>query len=203
MVNMEMSHHRRTQKAAFSGPSPEKRTPLGADTDKQAAFAHIIRLLGIWNALPGRKKRQDLDPIAIGPELLPHLCLGHYLGNGADFRYDLIGSEIVNLAPRLSPGALASDTMRIQNTDHDHILTLLLEAGVEQRPKIHEVRYNSIGDVPLRVFAALLPLGLHRDKKCAEDLLLAVWRTTVTDMIAKDSSTDLTGEFMQFSGIRI
>jgi hypothetical protein len=200
MVNMEMSHHRRTQKAAFSGPSPVKRTPVGADTDKQATFVRINRLFRIWNALPGRKKRQDLDPVAIGAELLPHLCLGHYLGNGSDFRYELIGSEIVKLAPRLSPGSLASDTMRIQNTDKDHILTLFLEAGVGQRPKIHEIRYNSIDDVPLRIFAALLPLGLHQKKNCAEDLLLAVWRTTVTGVIEKDNSTDLTGEFLQFSG---
>lgn len=200
---MEMSDHRRTQKAALSGPSPVQSTNAGTDTEKKSTFVRIARLVRMWNDLPGRRKRRDLDPLVIGAGLLPHLCLGHYLGNGVDFRYDLIGSEIVKLAPRLSPGSLASDTMRIQNTDHDHVLTLLLEAGVEQRPKIHEIRYNSVNDVPLRIFAALLPLGLNQEKKCAEDLLLAVWRTTVTGIIAKDNSTDLTGEFLQFSGIAI
>ena len=156
MVNMEMSQHRRTQKAAFSGPSPVKRTPVGADTDKQATFVRINRLFRIWNALPGSKKRKDLDPVVIGAELL-----------------------------------------------QDHILTLFLEAGIGQRPKIHEIRYNSIDDVPLRIFAALLPLGLHQKKSCAEDLLLAVWRTAVTGVIEKDNSTDLTGEFLQFSGSTI
>ncbi|MEP3114827.1 hypothetical protein [Nisaea sp.] len=176
---------------------------MGADTDKHAAFVRIGRLIRIWAALRGPKRRRDLDPVVIGPELLPHLCLGHYLDKGTDFRYDLIGSEVSKLAPRLKRGSLASDTMRIQNTDHDHILALFLEAGLEKRPKILEVRYSSIDDVPLRIFAALLPLGVHQDKHCAEDLLLGVWRTTVTGVIAKDNSTDLTGEFLQFSGMSV
>lgn len=189
--------------AVPSGPDPAKHATIGADADKHAAFVGIARLFRVWHALPSQKKRRDLDPISIGPGLLPHLCLGHFLESGTDFRYDLIGAEIAKLAPRLAPGSLASDTMRIQETEHDHILTLFLETGISQRPKIHEVRYSSVDGVPLRVFAAMLPLGRNDSRICAEDLLLAVWRAKVTDVIKKDSSTDLTGEFAQFSGIAI
>lgn len=200
---MEMSHHRRTQKAVPSGREPTVHARTGADADKRGAFAGMTRLFRIWQALPRQKKRRNLDPVAIGPELLPHLCLGHFLEGGTDFRYDLIGAQIARLAPRLAPGSLASDTLRIQAAEHDHILSLFLQAGTSQRPRVVEVRYKSVDGVPLRVFAALLPLGLNPDRVCAEDLLLAVWRTKVSDVITADSSTDLTGEFMQFSGIRI
>tara|TARA_E500000318_G_scaffold70724_2_gene65533 strand:- start:2522 stop:3124 length:603 start_codon:yes stop_codon:yes gene_type:complete len=200
---MEMSNHRRAQKAVLSVRGPVTHAPTSADADKRTAFAGMTRLLRIWHALPNQKKRRKVDPVLIGPELLPHLCLGHFLGTGTDFRYDLIGAEIARLAPRLAPGSLASDTLRIQGAKHDHILSLFLQAGTSQRPHIHEIRYNSVGGVPLRIFAGFMPLGLNPDRVCAEDLLLAVWRTKVTDVITADSSTDLTGEFMQFSGIRI
>lgn len=199
----EMSNHRRTEITTPSGVGANKQAALDVDADKRAAFAGIVRLFRIWLALPRQKKRRDIDPIALGADLLPHICLGHFLGNGTDFRYDLIGSEIASLAPRLAPGSLASDTLRIQGTDHDHILSLFLQTGISQRPRIHEIRYNSVDGVPLRVFSAYLPLGLNPDRVCAEDLMLAVWRTKVTETIAKDSSVDLTGEFLQFSGITI
>lgn len=198
-----MSNNVCAQKAALSGPSLAQNTPATNDADKQAAFVRIARLIRIWQSLPGPKRRRDLDPLTIGADLLPHLCLGHFLGNGTDLRYDLIGAEIANLAPRLAPGSLASDTLRIQHTDRDHVLALFLDAGASQRPKIHEVRYNSVENVPLKVFAAMLPLGLGPNRNCAEDLLLAVWRTSVTDVIEKDCSTDLTEEFLQFSGIEV
>lgn len=162
-------------------------------------FKRITGLFRFWDALPPAKSRADLDPLILGKSLLPHLCLGHFLEDGTDFRYDLIGSEIKKIAPRLVPGSRASETMEIQKTKHDHILTLFLEAGVHQEPRIHEVRYNSVEDVPLRIYAAFLPLGLDEDRFCAEDLLIAVWRARVDSYIAEDNSVELTEEFRAYA----
>lgn len=49
----------------------------------------------------------------------------------------------------------------------------------------------------------MLPLDLGPNRNCAEDLLLAVCRAGAKDVITWDSSTDLTGELMQFSGLQI
>jgi hypothetical protein len=52
--------------------------------------------------------RSDIDPVEIPRHLLPNLFMFDVLGDGADYRYRLVGTELVAGAGRDSTGAAVS-----------------------------------------------------------------------------------------------
>lgn len=132
------------------------------------------RLFDYWDELPAPKPRKAISPLDLGPDLLPHLTLGRVERDGADLRYELVGAVLKAVAPRLKPGARASDPLRMDPKNR-LILDCLVRCARSQRPVVFHARFRSLDDLPRIVFVVLLPLGLRATASAAEDMLIGVW----------------------------
>lgn len=98
-----------TDHPTLHGMPPYESAVVG--TDSRLLSGIVSDAMAHWQALRGERAmpaRSDLDPAAITP-LLPYLYLVDVLGNGADFRYRLIGTDIVRNTIRDNTGARLSD----------------------------------------------------------------------------------------------
>jgi len=158
-------------------------------------FSKMAVLYHYWLAMPGVKARADVDPLAIGSRTLGHVSVGHFLEGGSDLRYDLICEELKKVAPRLVPGALSSDALRIERTDFDMIHNLLGAVGRAGLIRVYSIRYRSLELVPRMIHTILLPLGVKEPGAPAEDLLFGIWQQPVRQRFSVDSFDDLTDDF--------
>ncbi|MCR9222294.1 MAG: hypothetical protein NXI21_18890 [Alphaproteobacteria bacterium] len=132
------------------------------------------RLYRYWGSLVGTKPRKALSPLAIGAPLLPHASLARVLDGGADVRYELIGAALHAAAPRLKPGALASDPLRVDPANR-LIFDRLTGAARAQRPLAFRAWFKALDGRPRALFTLVLPLGLDPDAPASSDLLIGVW----------------------------
>jgi len=155
-------------------------------------------LFRYWEALPGDRRREDVNPLALGSELLPHVSLGALIDGCTDFRYDLISSEMKAVAPRLQPGARSSDSFRIQGTKVDLIHDLFMSTGHSIAPKVLRVFYASMEGMPRGIYTLFLPLGRQSaadGTPVASDLMIGLWRFEPTAQFKEDRYEDLSDAF--------
>lgn len=162
-----------------------------------APFGAMAPLFRYWRDLPPPRPRAAVDPLALGGELLDHVNLGHYLGDFADLRYDLIGKELKRVAPRLVPGSLTSDVLHLQQSDFDMVHNLLCAVGRAGLPRVYRIDYRSLELKPRRIYAMLLPLGGAGEALPAEDLLFGVWSIRTGGRVPVDRFYDLTDDFLK------
>lgn len=154
-----------------------------------------------WEALPGDKPRKDVDPVTLGTRLLPHVSLGALVDGCTDFRYDLISSEMKQVAPRLQPGNRSSDALRIQKTRFDLIHHLFLSTGQSMEPRALRVTYASMEGMPRGINTLFLPLGRQTTtdgKQAASDLMIGLWRFEPEGAIKQDKHEDVLEAFMAY-----
>ena len=93
----------------MSSPHPGQTRDVVIATENHLPAAN--ELVAYWrNRRGGRSapRRRDVDPTDIPRHLLPHLFMLDVIDHGADFRYRLVGTEIVAGVGRDATGALAS-----------------------------------------------------------------------------------------------
>ena len=155
-------------------------------------------LFRYWDSLPGSKRREDVNPLVLGSQLIRHVSLGALIDGCTDFRYDLISSELKAVAPRLQPGALSSDALRIQKTEFDMIHDLFLSTGRSIEPKVLRVLYASMEGMPRGIYTLFLPLGRQtaaNGSQVASDLMIGLWRFEPEVPLIKDRYEDLSEAF--------
>jgi hypothetical protein len=128
------------------------------------------RLHQVWSDLPDDKPRRALDPLAFGPALLPHLNL--LRATEDDLRYELIGQELAEVAPRLRPGATASGILMIDPSRR--FVFERLRASVETaRPIGFHNEFVRHDGIPAALLAFVYPLDI--EGSTAGSLLGGVW----------------------------
>lgn len=158
-----------------------------------------------WKALPGDRPRDAIDPVELGSDLLPHVSLGTFIDGCTDFRYELISSEIKQVAPRLKPGSLSSDALRIQQTDFDLIHHLFMSTGRTITPKALRVTYASMEYMPRGINTLFLPLGRQKDadgKDVACDMMIGLWRFEPERQVRQDRYVDILDAFETYMATR-
>jgi len=164
-------------------------------------FEEMAALFRYWEAMPGDKARQAVDPVALGSQLLPHVSLGSLVDGCNDFRYDLISSEMKIVAPRLRPGDRSSDALRIQKTQYDLVHDLFMSTGRSIEPKILRITYASMEDVSRGINTLFLPLGRQpgaNGKDVARDLMIGLWRFKPAESVKHDYFEDILEEFIAY-----
>lgn len=175
----------------MSGPDVE--LPIPDDAIMQA----MVALYGYWQSLPGSKPRDQVDMLAIDPELPPHINLCKVLNQGRVLRYDSVGPCLKKVAPRLVSGDLSTDPMEIEETDYDLIHEMLCETTCRQVPRVVFLEFLSLEGVPWQAFELLLPLGIDQVKGHCEDLLIAVWSMRPKTGWIEERCIDVTVKFKE------
>ena len=130
----------------------------------------IARLLTLWRAArpaPDRlPARAAIDPVQLGPEVLPYLALVDVTHGGARFRFRLVGSGLVEHAGLDLSGSYIDDLN--PNKDYaEYINSLYRQARDTRLPNYSETRYRAAsGRVGLtrRLLCPLASDGLTVDK---------------------------------------
>lgn len=106
----------------------------------------IARLLELWRqARPGPGQlptRQHVDPIVLGPDLLPYVALVEATHNGTRFRFRLVGGKLAAQAGLDLTGHYIDELN--PNRDYtDYINGLYLLATAQRLPVYSETRYRA------------------------------------------------------------
>lgn len=116
-------------------------------------------LFRYWDAQRrGRKMpaRQDIDPIAMGPKLLPHLMLCEVTEHGNKIRFRLVGTSLVKRLGFDPTGQLLAD---LPTSDYvDFLGKLLRQAHAEAAPVYGESSFRWGLKGRLEARQLLLPL---------------------------------------------
>ncbi|MDW3206812.1 MAG: hypothetical protein R8L07_14845 [Alphaproteobacteria bacterium] len=133
-------------------------------------------VMALWQAMPMPKPRRNLDPLAFGGRVLPHLNLLRRVGQGhavEDVRYDLVGGVVDDAVPRLRPGAMA---LHGAGPDNDRIVFFRFysECLTRQMPVFFTGQYLSESKVRTHLLCLCLPLDL-REGGPAESILVGAW----------------------------
>ena len=168
-------------------------------------FAEMDALYRYWESLPDGKPREAVYPLALGVRLINHISLGAFVEGCTDFRYDLIGSELKVVAPRLQPGNRSSDSLRIQQTQFDLVHDIFLTIGRTLEPQVLRVFYASMEGVSRGIYGLFLPLGrqeLEDGTVCAQDMMIGLWRFEPREPVAKDRFDDLKADFDAYRAVQ-
>jgi hypothetical protein len=122
--------------------------------------AMLIALFRYWERKrAGRRMptRQEMDPIEMGPALLPHLLVSEFVDGGARLRFRLIGSAIAANAGMDATGLCADEVLA--GSYLTHIVELHRECWTRSAPVYSEsvFRWDAGGHRWTR--RLLLPLG--------------------------------------------
>ncbi|MEK9967679.1 MAG: PAS domain-containing protein [Ferrovibrio sp.] len=106
----------------------------------------IAHLLGVWRAArpaPGRlPSRAAIDPLQLGPDILPYAALVDATHGGTRFRFRLVGSRLAEHAGLDLSGSYIEDLN--PNRDYvDYINGLYRLAIAERLPVYSETRYRA------------------------------------------------------------
>lgn len=164
-------------------------------------FASAAPLYEYWKKLPKDKPRKALRAEQLGARLLPHVSLLQVLGQAEDLRYDLICQEMKIIAPRLVPGSLGTDPLKLNPSDRG-VLDLLLGAALKQRPSAHLANFKSYEGHKRSVFTLILPLGLNAQAISSKDLIVSVWQRPSKLDSDQEVFEDMTEEFLTFCASR-
>jgi hypothetical protein len=100
-------------------------------------FSATTELAAYWQSKQAGRiapSRRDIDPIDIPPHLLPRVFMFDVVNGGADFRYRLIGTGIVDGAGRDSTGAMISRLYKDTPDSLAAMMDILRRAVAEARP---------------------------------------------------------------------
>ena len=164
----------------------------------------MVQLFRVWKSLPSDRPRKAIDPMALGPSLLPHVSLGTFINDCSDFQYELISSELKEVAPRLKPGARSSDSFRIQNIKFDLIHDLFISTARNRQPRVLLVHYASMEGQPRRINTLFLPLGEQTTVDgvtCASDLMIGLWSEPSVEPLLQDTFEDVSTFFMSHPAV--
>jgi hypothetical protein len=164
-------------------------------------FASAAPLHDYWKTLPDDKPRHMLRAENIGAKLLPHVSLLHVVNQGADLQYDLICQEMKIVAPRLVPGNLASDPLKI-NPDDRGVMNAMLHAAITQKPSAQLAMFRSYEGRQRSVFSLILPLGLNPDGPASSDLIVSVWQRPSKPVHDQEMFEDMTQAFLAYCDAR-
>lgn len=122
----------------------------------------IARLLEYWrskrpapNRLPGRAR---IDPVELGPEMLPHVALIDAVDGGARFRFRLVGTRL-NAESGLDLTGRYVDELN-PNRDYAEYITGLYRLTMQHRlPTYSETRYRASSGRIGRTRRLLCPLA--------------------------------------------
>ena len=116
-------------------------------------------LAAYWRSLAtsGLPGRQHIDPIAMGPALLPHMFLADVLDGGQRFRWRLIGTQIVRFAGTDDTGQGLEVTIapRMRDTIIGHYRQVVRE----RRPLCHRSEFTGRDRRVYRYERLLLPIA--------------------------------------------
>jgi hypothetical protein len=110
------------------------------------ADRRIAHLLGLWRAArpaPGRlPARAAIDPVRLGPDILPYMALVDATHGGTRFRFRLVGGKLAEHAGLDLSGSYIEDLN--PNRDYvDYINGLYRLAIAEGLPVYSETRYRA------------------------------------------------------------
>ncbi len=115
--------------------------------------------LGYWNlicGLDGLPGRQDMDPIDI-PRMLPYVFLVDVLNKTNDFRYRLVGTDIVKNTKRDFTGALLSDIQDVGS--QNELIQLYRQCVSNKAPVTGKLNFTTRGGVENHYDVAVTPLA--------------------------------------------
>ena len=121
----------------------------------------LAQLLAYWRHLvpAGLPGRQHVDPILIGPTLLPHVFLADSIDGGERFRWRLIGTHIVNHAGTDDTGQALDDT--VTPAMRDTIIGHYREVVRNRRPICHRSEFVGRDRRVYRYDRLLMPLATN------------------------------------------
>lgn len=118
----------------------------GAAAQPWLADRRLGHLLDVWQAqCPGPDRlpaRMAIDPIALGPDLLPYVALIEAVDRGARFRFRLVGSQLAENAGLDLTGHYV-DEVNPNQTYAAYIADLYSRTMRARRPVYSETRYRS------------------------------------------------------------
>lgn len=134
--------------------------PVGRQGVEVPEDRRLVRFLEYWEAKRGTRempRRADVDPLELGPELLPLVYLVDVLGDPPDFRYRLVGTDIVAHTPDDYTGRHLSE---LAGADTQAILTeIYREVCASRAPSVDVIRYVTRGGNVRHYENAVAPLG--------------------------------------------
>jgi hypothetical protein len=119
----------------------------------------LAQLAAYWRHLvpAGLPGRRHVDPVGIGPTLLPHVFLADVLDGGARFRWRLIGTHIVSHAGTDDTGQELEATIAPQM--RETIIGQYREVVLGRRPLCHRSEFVGRDRRIYRYERLLLPLA--------------------------------------------
>lgn len=122
-------------------------------------FTLAYRAYELWLNLPGMPlpARQDLNPIAMGAELLPHLSILEVIKAPSDYRWALVGERIpAIIGTRLTGKRLSEIERRVgEIVIFRNLLDRVTRGGT---PLFYILRHRTTDGRLKRSYGALLPL---------------------------------------------
>jgi hypothetical protein len=103
----------------------------------------LIELYEIWRRLHADGQppsRADVDPLVLGPVVLPHIILTELAEHGARLRYRLVGTAIINFAGEDITGRYADELM--SGSYLDYIMGVNRECWERRKPVYCESRFR-------------------------------------------------------------
>jgi len=129
---------------------------MSSELDNHTKLGPLLRY---WQAQRGNRRmpeRKDIDPIEIGPVLLPHLLLCDLVDRGRRIRYRLVGTEVVRRWGFDPTGCFLDEGM----SPYFANLAELNRLVVMERAPVHAVSALCWGvDREIEVHQLLLPLS--------------------------------------------
>lgn len=137
----------------------------------EAVISQILRRgVAYWQDIRGDRPwpmRSDLDPARI-VSLLPFLYMVDVLEDGSDFRYRLLGTDIVGNTVTDNTGKRLSE---LQFQGSQATLTVLYrDAYLSQEPRLQRIAYTTKAGIRSWYECVVLPLGTTGEAK--PDILL-------------------------------
>lgn len=116
-------------------------------------------LCAIWRNLraEGRARRAAIDPVLLGPRLLPHLVILTVLDGGADFQWRLFGGAHVDEYGVNLAGAKLSDLLA-QQDGGEEVQQIFQACQRSAEPAFYSIRYLNRERVLRACNGVILPL---------------------------------------------
>lgn len=142
-----------------------------AGAEGQDSFDLSFRLLAYWEALhaEGHAQRSYIDPLQLGPILLPHLVVLTVIDDGRDFEWRLFGGAHIREYGVNLTGVRIGDLMQ-ENPGLGEVLEIFRLCREEAAPQFSSIRYLSRQGIPRLVNGLLTPL-FDADNKVVTHIL--------------------------------
>lgn len=107
-------------------------------------FGLSFELLAVWQDMRacGRVSRADLDPLMLGPRILPHLVIINVLQSGQDYQWRLFGGAHVEEYGVDVTGVCLNQLMTTKN-QIDEVKLIFDKCFKEQGPVFYRIQYQN------------------------------------------------------------